>query len=432
MPEETHRKKPTLTVAGGHGQPPDALRQYVLTLHDEREISELILKLEAVSNGDDTAAQDAGIQALAKGARLDLADRSVARRAILALGDRAAALRTTQLLSTLPSSVDDEGIASSLVRVMDAARLAEPVPERLPERIAAAADGALEVLKRNATPRSDVEVATWTALEDVVRRRTVPGFARAAAGINALEDHPLQGALLRSPVLMAVLVALPGLLTIPMPISTPILLVVLALVGAFVVHPIYVRQVAAPLKVLGENLALETNALRRRYEEETPESSLEAVMTDALPVLDGERRAGRADEESLRRAMAEWLDGARLAESGRSPRYVEQLRGFLEGTFVHDYARYAKARGAFERGLVTFVVDSPIRMAILTAIVTLPLSVLASRVTPVPPYVDFPLMVALLAALGATLPRLLVGTQPFLQSAVRRLVAFQKELDSLP
>jgi len=432
VPEETHRKKPTLTVAGGHGQPPDALRQYVLTLHDEREISELILKLEAVSNGDDAAAQDAGIQALAKGGVVDLADRSVARRAILALGDRAAALRTTQLLSTLPASVDDQGIATSLVRVMDAARLAEPAPERLPDRVVAAADGALEILKRNAPPRSDAEGATWTALEETVRRRTVPGFIRAAAGINALEDRPLQGALLRSPVLMAVLVALPGLLTIPMPISTPILLVVLALVGAFVVHPIYVRQVAAPLKALGENLALETHALRRRYEEEAPESSLEAVIADALPVLDGERRAGRADEESLRKAMAGWLDGARLSESGRSPRYVQQLRGFLEGAFVHDYARYAKARDAFERALVTFVVDSPLRMAILTTIVTLPLSVLASRVTPLPPYVDFPLMVALLAALGATLPRLLVGTQPFLQSAVRRLIAFQKELDSLP
>jgi hypothetical protein len=193
-----------------------------------------------------------------------------------------------------------------------------------------------------------------------------------------------------------------------------------------------VRQVAAPLKALGENLALEANALRRRYEEDPPEPSLEAVITEALPMLDGERRAGRADEESLRRAMAEWLDGARLAESGRSPRYVEKLRSFLEGTFVHDYAKYAGARDAFERGLVTFVVDSPIRTAILTAIVTLPLSVLASRVTPIPPYVDFPLMVALLAAFGATLPRLVVGTKPFLQSAVRRLAAFQKELDSLP
>jgi hypothetical protein len=432
VPEETHRKKPTLTVAGGHGQPPDALRQYVLTLHDEREISELILKLEAVSNGDENAAQDAGVQALAKGAGLDLADRSVARRAILALGDRAATLRTTQLLSTLPASVDDAGIATSLVRVMDAARLAEPAPERLPDRVAAAADGALEILKRNAPPRSDAEIATWAALEETVRRRTVPGFARASARINALEDRPLQGALLRSPVLMAVLIALPGLLTIPMPISTPLLLVVLALVGAFVVHPIYVRQVAAPLKALGENLALETQALRRRFEEETPESSLEAVIADALPVLDGERRAGRGDEESLRKAMAEWLDGARLAESGRSARYVQQLRGFLEGTFVHDYARYAKARDAFERGLVTFVVDSPLRMAMLTAMVTLPLSVMASRETPLPPYVDFPLMVALLAALGATLPRLLIGTQPFLQSAVRRLAGFQKELDSLP
>ena len=432
MPEETHRKKPTLTVAGGHGQPPDALREYVVTLHEEREISELILKLEAVSNGDEGAAQDAGIQALSKGARLDLADRSVARRAILALGDRAAALRTAQLLSTLPASVDDEGIATNLLRVMDAARLAEPAPERLPDRVVAAADGALEVLKRNAPPRSDAEVATWSALEDTVRRRTVPGFTRTAAGINALEDHPLQGALLRSPVLMAVLVALPGLLTIPMPISTPIVLVVLALVGAFVVHPLYVRQVAAPLKMLGENLALETQALRRRYEEETPESTLEAIIADALPVLDGERRAGRADEESLRKAMAEWLDGARLAESGRSPRYVEQLRGFLEGAFVRDYARHARARDAFERRLVTFVVDSPVAMAIVTAVATLPLSVLASRVTPIPPYIDFPLMVALLAAFGAALPRLLVGTQPFLQSAVRRLVAFQKELDSLP
>src|SRR4030095_10743393 len=130
--------------------------------------------------------------------------------------------------------------------------------------------------------------------------------------------------------------------------------------------------------------------------------------------------------------MAQWLDGARLAESGRSPRYVQQLRGFLEGTFVHDYARYARARDGFERGLVNFVLDRPVRMSFLAAIVPLPLSVLASRVTPPPPYVDFPLMVALLAALGAALPRLLVGTQPFLQSAVRRLAGFQKELDSLP
>ncbi len=413
----------------------DSLRQYVLTLRDEREISELILKLEALSNGDESADEDAGIQALAAGAKIDFGDRSACRRAILALGDRAAALRTTQMLSTLPASLDDDGIATSLVRVMDAARLAEPDPERLPDRVAAAADGALEVLKRNATPRSDSEAQTWTALEEVVRQRTVPGFARAAAAINAREDRPIPGALLRSPVLMAVLVALPGLLTIPMAISTPILLVVLALVGAFVAHPTYVRQVAAPLRALEDNLVLEAKSVRRRFGDDPPDtsdSSLDAVLQDVLPVLDGERRAGRADESSLRQAMASWLDGARLAESGRSPRYVEQLRGFLEGAFVHDYARYARARDAFERRLLTFVVDSPARMAVLTAVVTLPLSVLASRVTPIPPYIDFPLMVALLGALGAALPRLLVGTQPFLRSSVRRLAAFQNELDSLP
>jgi hypothetical protein len=343
-----------------------------------------------------------------------------------------AALRTTQMLSTLPDSVDDEGIATSLVRVMDAARLAEPDPERLSDRVAAAADGALEVLKRNATPRSESEAATWTALEHVVRERTVPGFARAAAAINAREDRPLMGALLRSPVLMAVLVALPGLVTIPMAISTPILLAVLALLGAFVVHPIYVRQVAAPLRALGDNLALEARALRRRHDDDPPDASLTAVVEDLLPILDGERRAGRADEASLRRAVASWLDDARLDETSRSPRYVEQLRGLLEGSFVHDYGRYAKARDAFERRLATFVVDSPARMAVLTAVVTLPLSVMASRVTPIPPYIDFPLMVALLGALGSALPRLLAGTQPFLRATVRRLIAFQKELDNLP
>jgi hypothetical protein len=410
----------------------DALRRYVLSLHDEREISELILRLEAASSGDESARADAGVTALAAEAELDLGDRSACRRAILALGDRAAALRTTQVLRSLPASVDDDGIATNLVRVLEAARLAEPDPNRLPDRVAAAADGALEVLKRNATPRSQAEARTWAALEETVRRRTVPGFARAAAAIDAREDHPFRGALLRSPVLVAVLVALPGLVTIPMPISTPLLLVVLALVGAFVVHPIYVRQVASPLQALETNLAQETKALRRRFDDEPSEPVLGTVLADLMPILDGERRAGRADEASLRRAVASWLDGARLDESGKSPRYVEQLRALLEGSFVHDYARHARARDAFEARLATVVLDHPLRTGVAAAILTLPLSVLASRVTPIPPYVDFPLMVALLGGLGAALPRLVAGTQPFLRATVRRLTAFQRELDSLP
>jgi hypothetical protein len=127
---------------------------------------------------------------------------------------------------------------------------------------------------------------------------------------------------------MAVLVALPGLLTIPMRSRRRSSSSCWRSSARSSCTRSYVRQVAAPLKALGENLALETNALRRRYEEEAPESSLEAVIADALPCSTGSAERVAADEESFERPWPEWLDGrAARRERFAVPRYVQQLRG---------------------------------------------------------------------------------------------------------
>ena len=214
VPEETHRKKPTLTVAGGHGQPLDALRQYVLTLHDEREISELILKLEAVSNGDETAVQDAGIEALAKGAHLDLADRSVARRAGFAAD---ILVGRTQIVDCYLLRPDP---GESRVRVFLEFRLTLFLNLRGLHQLGRHALFE-DLLQRGAKLRTGRLGITVGGEGQRRRHRPLDG-ARIhpfAGGQRASRTRPRRGAL-RSPVLMAVLLA-PGLLTIPMAISTP-------------------------------------------------------------------------------------------------------------------------------------------------------------------------------------------------------------------
>lgn len=409
---------------------------FVATLQSPGEIAELILRLEALgADPQDPSREDPGVRQLVERGGLDPASSASIQKAIVALGKRAELLSARQRLPVQVAPGDLAGLGAALVSSMEVARLGCPDDADLAEEARAAAEDTLDVVRRNAPPRAPAEERWWAEVERSVRQRLVPAYVKVGARLNRVEDHPLTGALLRSRAALAALCAIPGLLTFALPISTPLVCLSLALVGAYVVHPFYLRQVAAPLLDLRDTLAAEGARIQRESEDAPwPDAvfTLEGSLRDLLPVLEGERLAGRLDEAELRATIVAWGERAaeRLEAQGGDARAFARVRGVLEGRLARGFARYAAARARLEGGLVSRVFDAPRLSAAVLAFVTLPLSLLAALITPFPAGVDLPLMVALFAALGWWLPTVLPGTEPALAALVAELVSHQPDLDA--
>jgi hypothetical protein len=416
--------------------PETALREYVTSLRNPDEVSELILLLEARQQArEDAPPADPGLQALGRATGLDWSAAEAVKTAVLALGERA-----RQLASRPPRELpevgvrDLPGLSTVLLAQVEAVRIADP--NAAADALRDAAEATLELYRRNAPPRSEEEHRWRDHVEEAVRDRFVPAYVNAARRVNAVEDGAFTGPLLRSPFALALLIACVGLLSFPVPLSTPILCVVLGLLGAFLVHPAWLRQIAQPLRDTAENLAGEQARIERLTSSEpwtAADLRLDAVVEDLLPILENTRGAGRTREDELRPVVHAYLDEIEphAVEVGRSEANFQLLRRFCEGRLVRDYARYATARQRWEGTFLVRVLDTPWAAAIATGIATLPLSVISALVSPFPPGIDLPLMIIVFTMVGGFLPRLLPGTLPALRVMMRELVSHQTEIDNL-
>lgn len=415
--------------------PPQArLRDYIASLRHPDEISELILHLEATCRGE--LSDDPGLGALVAEGGLDLADEQMVRAAILMLGRRAETLQAQSAITPLEGH-DLSGLSSQMVRLMETVRLGEPDGARLPEKLGRATREALDLMHRNQPARTPEDARWWSAVDHAVMERMLPGYVRQALILDAIEDDPVRGTLLRNPFAMALICALPGLLTAPTSLSTPLVCLALGLIGYFAVHPFWVSQIIAPLRAIRQNLADEGDRIARLASDEPwPDAAfrIPSVIDDLLPILEAERRAGRASEVELRATIGRYFDevGTRYPSESRAPRTFEQLRGLMEGRLARDYAVYARARTRWEGTFLAHVLDSRWLSGALLATLTLPISTVVTLITPFPPGVDFPLMVGLFALLGSKLPNFLPGTSPSRDAMVGRLTALQGDLEQLP
>ena len=409
------------------------VQAYVETLHHPDELSELIVGLERLEQGGEC--QDPGLLALIGGTGLNPASPDQIRQVELALGARAAKLRVSD--APRLETRDMGELASGLLTVMESARMASTSRDEMPQQVETAVSEALELYQRNLPPRNSSEARWWVEAREAVMRRALPGYLRLADRLDGLEADPVRGLLLRSPQAMAVVFGLLGLITFAVPVSTPVVCLALALFGYYVAHPFWVQQVVEPLRAVGDNLAGEGDRLARMAGEipwTEEHCTVEGALADLLPILEAERRADRGTEAELRGAIRAYFDRAEpfFDAAGRGGRYLQNLRRLVEGMLAREMARYVEARVRWEGTLLSRVVDTPVLSAIVFAIATLPVAFLASRISPIPPAIDFPLMVALLAALGHALPRILPGTLPDRHALLERLERAQAALDAAP
>lgn len=416
----------------------ESLSEYISTLRSDAEIGALICALDELASGRQASATEPGVLEMARRTGLDLSSPEDLRRAILALGKHAERLfegrgpGTPQLEQrTLPA------LASGLVHVFEATRQGADSAETLAEEVPHFTRRALEIWQRNDPPRGEEEARWWSEVRAAVEARAVPAYLNAAERLARVEALPLAGLLFRSQLAMAVLCGLLGLLTFAMPVSTPLVCLGLALFGAYVAHPWYVGQVVEPLEALVENLGGEAGRIERLsglkpWSEE--HFTLSGALGDLLPLLEGERRAGRRSAAELRAAIGAYFDSVEPAwtAAGRGGHYLEKVRRVCEGALAQLYAEHAAARDRWERGLLASLLDQPMVTAVALAILTLPLSAVISRASPIPPSIDFPLMVLVFGLLGNALPRLLPGTIPSRDRLLGRVVGLQSMLESTP
>lgn len=414
----------------------DALTTYVSTLHNRGEVAELIVALEQHEGGD--APLDPGLAELAARGELDLSLPADRERAILALGLRGERLsaRTPEQAPSLDKR-DLPALAEALLPVLENARQSNLEGDALPDEVRRAARDALELWQRNLPARTNADALWWSYVRESIELRTVPAYVQAARQLDLVEADPIRGLLFRSPLALAVLFGMLGLVTSPFPISTPFVCLGLALFGAYVAHPYYVRQMVEPLEALAINLAGEEERIlrlagERPWKEE--DRRLPGVLADLLPILEGERRAGRTDEPELQQAISAYFDqvAPRWEAEGQGGRYLESMRGLLTGRLSKEFARYAHARAAWEGRWIARILDLPVVSAVFVALVTTPFSWIVSRISPIPPAIDFPAMIALFALLGHSLPRLLPGTLPSRDALLERLGGEQGALESIP
>ncbi len=417
----------------------ESLSSYASTLRDEGEISELILRLESLARkGEVVVLQDPGVKELVEETNLNLQSSQEVHQAILVLGERGAALREARIsgVPALPNR-DLGELVLALLPVLEATRLSQEGEEGFEARLHEAVEDSLRVLRRNQPPRTPQEEQWWEEARRTLRERLVPGYLVIALRLNRLEEGTLTRSWLKSPWAMGLLWALPGLLTLPVPVSTPLVMLFLALLGTYVIHPLWMSHVTEPLQALQQNLAAEAPRVAR-WSGGSPfseaDTSTGGALADLLPILEGERRAGRGDERSLRLAVNHWFDevAARKGESFRGARYFHHLREYFTGPVVRRFFIYGRARSWVESRLWRRLLDIPWASALGALLLGWPLALLATLATPFPPTVEFPFMLLLLAVGGYGAPHLVPGTRADRDALIQEVHDHQGELNSLP
>jgi hypothetical protein len=423
MPVETPHHPPPRPAEAA------SLREYVASLRSADEVTELILRLEQGPAGDP------GLEALARATGLDWAVANDVKTAILALGTRARELsgRPDPEIAAIGAR-DLAGLSRVLLARAEATRVADAAADA--DALRKTVEGTLALHRRNAPPRTEEDRRWEAGVEEAVRDRFVPAYVAAARRANRLEDHPIGGLLLRSRFATALLVASLGVLSLPLPLSTPLICLALGLLGAYIVHPAYVRQLAEPLRSAAENLAAEEGRIARLASPaqwKAEDLRLDTVVANLLPILENKRAAGVTDEKALRAVAGAYLDtiAPRVAETGRTDEYFQLVRRFCEGRLVRDWSRYATARRQWEGTFLVHVLDTPWASALAFGVVTLPLSAVSAVVSPFPEGIDFPLMILLFTVVGGFLPRLLPGTLPARAAMLGEIASHQAEIEKL-
>ncbi len=388
-----------------------SLQQAAQGYLEEGALADAIVALEFSLTSSD--ALDPAALALCERAGVDPKDTTAVQELLTALSSRLAQMtdgRSSVFSNALEAYPPDRrfslpALAEALWPALENLRRAGGADAAAYRREIARFEPQLRALYRQASGRGEgAWEATWASLTT-----RLPGiFARYAAVLGPDQDGAFKQ-LLRSPEGVGVLMGAMGLVTIRMPVSTPLICGTLALVGYAGVSPLLDRLRGHLRRTVLAALSAEDDAVARLGEDHNP-LTLTEVATDVRPVLVSAVLSGEENPTALLEHARPWLARMRrtaMQPGGPGEAYANAVEDVVRTKYIPQLCRIAVSlRAAAEASSVRRALRDPRGAGLAAATVTLPVSYAVARVTPWGIW-DMPLMVALFFFAGMGVTRVL-------------------------
>ncbi|MEW5851077.1 MAG: hypothetical protein AB2A00_19980 [Myxococcota bacterium] len=392
---------------------PARIQQAASSFVAETELADAVLALDRVLTGGEV---DPAATQTCERAGVDITDRAAVQELLAALTTRLSEMtqgRAGAFQSALeayppPQRFSLPALAEVLWPSLENLRRAGPghATSKAVHRIIQQYEPQLKELYRRHSGRSQ---AAWEATYKALSLRLPLLFSRYAE-IMDREDESITRKLASSPEGVGVMCMAAGLLTLRMPVSTPLVCATLGLVGYAGLAPVVQRLQNHLKDTVMATLRAEDAAIQQ-LSERGPSFTLSQVVEEVRPILQSAILGGTDEHEDLMVHVAPTL--VRLREAAERPggpgaAYADAIVDIVRTKYVPRFHRVAvQLREAAESSLMARLVRDPVGAGILTAIATLPLTILAASATPLPLWVDAPAMAAVFYYGGATITRLL-------------------------
>lgn len=369
----------------------------------EGELADALLLLDRNVNRGEQMEPDA--LALCERAAVDVKDPQAVHALLTALGNRLAEMtggRAEAFEDALAGFPEEErfgipALATVLWPTLENLHRAGTTRPEEYQRAIARHRPALRALYQRSSGRSEEAFElTWNALHD----RLPVLFAQHAAFLDRSGTSSLRK-LLQTPEGVAVAAGALGLITLRMPVSTPLVCGALALVGYGALAPLAERLRESVYRLVMDALTEEDVVIRSGVAFE--DLTLSSVLRTLKPTLFTALLAGQTDPAALRQHLQPLLAAFRrqcTAQGGPGLAYAEAVEEVVFGKYAPRLRQVAdRARAQVEAGLAGRVMSDPHGAGLLVATATLPLSFVAARATPLGLW-DLPLMVGLFYGAG--------------------------------
>jgi hypothetical protein len=385
----------------------------------EEPLADAVLALDRyLSDRTPGATPDVTAQEVCDRAAVDPTDRAAVRALLDALGERltqVTAGREEAFRSVLETYPPEQrfslpALTEALWPALENLRQATPggATAESVSRLVARHEPRLKDLFQRHSGRPAL---AWDATRRALTLRLPALFARYAAAMDR-QEASLLARVSSHPEGVALLTALAGLVTLRMPVSTPMVCAGLGLVGFWGLAPVIARLRGHLKAVVLDALRQEGEAINTLADGPAPRTLAE-VLAVARPVLRTAVLGGIDDPADLCVHLAPILARFRDAVTvpgGPGAAYADAVTEVVRAKYTPHYARIVCAeRDAAESSILTRLVSDPRGAGFAATAVTMPLSIMAARATPLGVW-DTPLMAALFFAGGYLFATILGST----------------------
>ena len=252
----------------------------------------------------------------------------------------------------------------------------------------------------------------WAAVSNLLRGDFADAYHRIASKKINQERNPWYQYLYGNKYALAVLTAIPGLFTLKVPVSTPIVMGAGAAAGYKLLYPFLQRRVNEDLHRLAEFTIHQQERIDDMVSKEKKEPTkftLRSMVNDLMPMLETARLAGKGKNEFTQRVqiyMSQRQEDCSTAGHYDTRSWVE-MDSIIKEEFLPRFINYAKGQNRIEeKGLWYRTLSNKWASAVTAAVVCAPLYFLTARMLPFG-VLDDVLMAGLFATGGYHAPKII-------------------------